>query len=99
MSTATLEKCHHCHGTGYEPPTDAERAELLTRLRDVGARRAQHSTAKNLAGVAAREACNEEIRVLAAEAGRLGITKVEIAEAVGLKKASLYLVLSGKTYR
>lgn len=98
MSTAIEpETCHHCGGSGREP-TAEDRAELLAGLREIGERRALVSTSRTLAGITAREACNEDIRVLAAEAGRLNITKMEIAEAVGLKKATLYLVLTGKSY-
>ena len=68
------------------------------QLRAIGAERATVSTSRKLAGITRREQLNEDIRVLAAEAGRLGITKQEIAEAVGLKKAALYLVLTGKSY-
>ena len=99
MSTAVEhERCHHCGGTGYEPPTAEERDALLQQLREVGAERAKVSTSRKLDGITRREQLNEEIRVLAAEAGRLNISKQEIAEAVGMAKATLYLVLTRKSY-
>lgn len=97
MSTAiAAEKCRHCGGSGYEPPTEADRAQLLADLREAGSRRAEHSSSRTLAGRQALNQAFEDIRVLAAEAERLRVTKLEVAEAVGLKRAALYNILSGK---
>lgn len=101
MSSVESERavCTHCGGSGYEPvgPTPEEQEALLVQLREAGERRAAHSAQKTLAGRRELEAAYQDIRVLAAEAGRLNLTKLQVAEAVGLKRAALYNVLSGKT--
>jgi hypothetical protein len=101
MSSVEVEPvaCTHCGGSGYEPvgPTPEEREALLAQLREAGDRRATYSAHRTLAGRQELAAAYQDIRVLAAEAGRLGITKLQIAEAVGLKRAALYNVLTGKT--
>ena len=101
MSSVEVEPatCTHCGGSGYEPvgPTPEEREALLGQLREAGERRALHSAQRTLAGRQELAAAYQDIRVLAAEAGRLGLAKIQVAEAVGLKRAALYNVLTGKT--
>lgn len=95
--------CKRCHGTGREPlPKEIKRydddakQELLDRLVAAGRKRAT-SSRHNATGLAALDDAYNEIRVVAAEATRVGLTRNEMAEAVGVGRAQLYNIISGKT--
>jgi hypothetical protein len=89
-------ECRHCGGTGLEPGLTEAQAALLAELREAGERRAKYSTARSTIGRLSLDEAYRDIRVLAAEADRLQLTKVQVAEAVGVKRAALYNILTGK---
>lgn len=76
--------------------TATEADGLIAKLKDAGRRRAS-ANRHRLEGLVQLKGAYEDIRVLAAEAGRLGITRVRVAEAVGVSRQNLHLILSGKT--
>lgn len=106
MSTAIeTVSCDHCAGTGRLELTPSERSRraarrdvVLEELRRAGDIREHNSNARDLEGTTAREKAYKDIRRLAAEAEKLGLTRAQIGDAVGLKRAALYLVLSEKRY-
>lgn len=98
------EQCHRCHGTGIEPapktPTvvevdGAEQRALLVQLKEAGERRAA-ANRHTAAGRTALDDAYADIRAYAAEAERLHLTRAQVAAAVGVARAQLYNILSGK---
>lgn len=76
--------------------TTTEAGELLIQLRDAGKRRAE-ANRHTLPGLQALSQAYEDIRAWTAEATRLGVTKGQVAEAVGVSRTQLFNILSGKT--
>lgn len=75
---------------------DPTRGTLLAELKVLGARRAEHSTSRRTAGRIALDAVYADIRAVVPEAERVGLTRIQVAEALGIGRAALYNILSGK---
>jgi CRP-like cAMP-binding protein len=73
-----------------------EVAELIEKLRDAGARRAS-ANRQRWDGMQQLATAYGDIRTYAAEAERIGITRKQIAEAVGVSRQQLYNILVGAT--
>lgn len=99
-STGELERepCHRCRGTGLEPerpkltPTQAK---LWGYLRDAGVQRAA-AKGPGPAGAMERVKSSQRIRQLAERAKDAGLTQEQIASAVGLTRAALHSIRTGK---
>jgi hypothetical protein len=77
--------------------TAEEEAErLIQQLRDAGDRRAS-ANRHRLEGMQQLNAAYEDIRVYAAEAERLGITRKQVADAVGVTRQQLHNILTRTT--
>jgi len=73
-----------------------EVAELIEKLRAAGARRAS-ANRHRWDGMQQLTTAFEDIRVYAAEAERIGVSKKRIAEAVGVSRQQLHNILTGAT--
>jgi CRP-like cAMP-binding protein len=73
-----------------------EAARLLAQLRDAGTRRAS-ANRHRFDGLQQLNQAYQDIRVYAAEAGPLGITRAQVAEAVGVTRQQLYIILTRTT--
>lgn len=101
---ATEVKCRRCHGTGLEPMPELparefdseEQRQLLERMVELGKRRAG-ANRHTLVGRQTLDDVYQEVRVQAAEAERIGVTRVHMMEAFGVSKAAFYKILSGET--
>lgn len=100
----TEVKCRRCHGTGLEPMPKApvrefdseEQRQLLERMVELGKLRAG-ANRHTLVGRQTLDEVYQEVRVQAAEAERIGVTRVHMMEAFGVSKAAFYKILSGET--
>jgi hypothetical protein len=72
-----------------------ETDEILTQLREAGARR-NAASRHTPEGLAARAAALADIRAYAAEARRLKVTHERIAAAIGVKHAQWFNIMNGK---
>lgn len=93
--------CTHCHGSGFEPDllgqyTEPDQQALIAKLQEAGSRRAGVNR-HTLAGRQALDSAYADIREHAAEAERLHLTRAAVAEAVGVSRAQLHNILTGKT--
>lgn len=101
-STGELERepCHRCRGTGFEPErprlTPAQ-AKLWGYLRDAGEQRRAVQQGQTIEVVAERAKTSQRIRQLAERAKDAGMTQEQIASAVGLTRAALHSIRSGKS--
>lgn len=91
-------ECPRCHGAGTVPirAVTAEQEAELDRLREAGTRRAT-ANRQTLAGRTQLDRAYTDIRVLEPEAKRVGLTREQIAEAVGVSRAQLHNILTHKT--
>lgn len=73
-----------------------EQRELIERMVALGRERAG-ANRHTLDGRQTLDDVYREVRVQAAEAQRLGVTRVQLAEAFGVNRAAFYKILSGET--
>jgi hypothetical protein len=88
--------CIRCNGTGVESrqtiPTEWE--DVFARLREVGRRRAEYSTARSSGGKAMLYATWVEIAdIYSTEGRRVGMSTIAAADAVGVTRAQLDTIL------
>jgi hypothetical protein len=76
--------------------TEDEVGAVLMQLRDAGQRRA-NSNRHTAAGRSARDAAYRDIRWLAAEASRLGLTVKLVYETLGISRTALDNILNKRT--
>lgn len=90
--------CPRCGGVGTipaRPVTDEQQAEL-DRLAEAGQRRAG-ANRQTLLGRAALDQAYADIRAIEPEVRRLGLTRDQIAAAVGVSRAQLHNILTRRT--
>ncbi len=88
--------CIRCNGTGTEvrQAIPAEWEDVFTRLRAVGRRRAEYSTARSSGGKAMLYATWVEIADIDETDGRrVGMSTIAAADAVGISRAQLDTIL------
>jgi hypothetical protein len=73
-----------------------EAAELIEQLREAGVRRAS-ANRHHLDGMRQLSKAYEDICVYAAEAARIGVSRKQIAEAVGVTRQQLHNILTRTT--
>jgi hypothetical protein len=95
--SSTVE-CPRCHGSGKiaARAVTAEQQAELDRLAEAGHRRAT-ANRQTLAGRGQLDQAYADIRILEPEAKRLGLTRDQIAEAVGVSRAQLHNILAHRT--
>lgn len=94
---STHDKCHHCHGTGFEPEprkVTAKQAGILEKLREAGERRKKYSAKRTIPELVERDKAYADIRKLAAQAEGSGLLRDQVAEAVGLTRGGLHNILA-----
>jgi hypothetical protein len=92
--------CRHCGGTGHEPERVIPQhlQPLIDELREAGQKRASFSSSRSLnSGMESLYEAYDDIRELTAKAESAGIDRQTIADTVGLSRAQLYNILTGRT--
>ena len=91
--------CPRCHGTGQIAlEVTVEQQRLLDELAEIGARRADATRRRQTsAGRAALDQAYAELRALEPTAKAAGLTREQIANAVGVSRTQLHNILSHRT--
>jgi len=96
VRTATCPTCRGA-GTITVPAFTDEQRPIVAQLIDAGELRARHSAKRKLEDVIAKNKAYDDIRKLAVEAFELGLTRTQVADAVGVSRNALHDILTGKS--